>query len=197
MTTPARRFTVLGLAMALLLGSLASLAAPDLTTTVRGRVFDSDLTTPLRGMTVQAFPEGSAEADARVVTDDSGRFVLNGLGDGAYLLLLSDETGTPVAAAEIATRAGLEQVVALALPDDVDPKGAEGSSKDVPGEDKGKDAAKDKAKGSEGGRFQKWLSTPLGATIGIVVSAVALSTFADSITDDNPRVDEIVISDPS
>jgi hypothetical protein len=171
------RTLVLGLAVVLAFSSLFTLAVPAHSTAVRGRVFATDMATPLAGMTVQAFPEGSAVAVAEALTDGSGRFRLAGLQPGQHLLLLSDPAGEAVAAAEVTALAGTEQVMALALPDDDETEGAEGGS------------TADQQ--PEEGRFAAWLKTPLGATITVVATAIALAALADSITDDNERVPDM------
>ena len=189
MSVPRQRVLAALLSLVLALGSTPVFATPALTSTVDGRIFDSDLATPMPRLQVSAYAEGSAEPSATASTDGRGRFRLDGLSGGAYLLLLAEESGKPLAAAEIAMEAGRNQVVTLALPERVPASGAlaPGAADDEQEEGEGEGEGSE-AKGES--RFGKWLKTPLGATIAILLSAVALSYAADEFTDENPRVPE-------
>lgn len=176
MTDSRRLLTIASIGL-IVFGAIAPvLAAPTHDTSLRGRVFDSDLATPMAGLDVQAFAEGKAVPAARATTDDRGAFLLDGLAEGNYLILLSRSEDEPLAATEVRiTRSSAEQVISLAIPDEGD-EAAEGGS----------EAATPK----KGGGFKAWLKTPLGATLAIIVSAIALAFVADEVTDDNPRVPE-------
>jgi hypothetical protein len=158
-----RTLLTLTLMSSLLLGQLpAALAAPALASSrIVGLVLARDMVAPASDLTVQAFPDGAKAPVASTATDDKGRFSLEGLPAGSYILLLSNREG-PVAAARIATRAGQKETVTLALPDH------------RPGEGTLAPAAM--------GGFAAWIATPLGATISAVGVAVVLAAGAHQIT---------------
>ena len=54
---------------------------------ISGRVVDSRQDTPIAGVKVTAFPQGSTVAEATATTDSQGRFTLSGLRGGDYRLL--------------------------------------------------------------------------------------------------------------
>lgn len=155
---------------------LTPVLASPATAGIDGHVFDSTLTHPLAGLTVSIVPDGSKEAVASTVTDPRGRFRLKGLPGGAYLLLLMDSGGVPLAAAEIEATAGVQRTVSLALP---------GPS--------GKKKAGGEATASAGGKkaLAAWITSPAGSTLVLVASAVVLAVAADKVltkNDERPLV---------
>jgi 5-hydroxyisourate hydrolase-like protein (transthyretin family) len=59
-----------------------------------GRVVDATQNTPLAGVKVSAFAQGSTMAESSAVTDDHGKFTLSGLHGGNYELLF-ERAGYP------------------------------------------------------------------------------------------------------
>lgn len=166
MTISLRRTMVVVLAGLVALGQLSVFAAPSTDiTAVKGRVFAPDLRTPVPGLQVQAIPRGAKEAVARVMTDQRGRFTLSDLPVGEYTLVLFDEQGSPLAAAPISAQAGHGNDIALALP------------AVTPGESAAAPAA---------GRAAAWLSTPAGATVGLLTAAIVIAVAADDVSGSNP-----------
>ncbi|MDQ7006457.1 MAG: carboxypeptidase-like regulatory domain-containing protein [Acidobacteriota bacterium] len=167
MNIPIRRSLTVLLAGLVALGPLFTLAEPsDATHPLAGRVFASDLRTPMPDVLVQAIPEGAKEAVARATTDRRGRFRFRALPDGDYTLVLFDDHGSPLAAAPISASTAAAGEVALALP------------ALRPGESGTAPAA--------AGATAVWLATPLGATVTLLASAIIIAVAADDVTGDNP-----------
>jgi hypothetical protein len=187
MRTVHHRSLALVTAFALAAAPSLVIAAPATTSSVSGRVYAADLKTPAAGLTVQAVPDGAKEALARSTTDARGRFQLQGLPAGKYLLVLLDEAGTPLAAAPH-VMAQANSSVTLALP----PPGAL-----APAQSEEKKEGEPETKKSEKSGFATWVSTPAGATIVLVASAVLVAWGADQLTDDDPDTVEIPATSPS
>ncbi len=166
MNIPIRRSLTVLLAGLLALGPFFALAEPAPAHPLEGRVFAADLHTPLPDILVQAVPEGAKQAVARATTDRRGRFSFQTLPEGDYTLVIFDQQGAPLAAAPISTSAAASGEVALALP----PL--------RPGEDATAPAA--------AGATAVWISTPLGATVTLLATAVVVAVAADDVTGDNP-----------
>lgn len=149
---------------------LAPVWASPATAGIDGSVFDWTFTQPLAGLTVSIVPDGSKQPVARSVTDPKGRFHINGLAGGAYMLLLTDDGGAPLAAAAIEAPAGVRRTVSLALP---------GPS--------GKKKSGGEATASAGGKktLAAWITSPAGSTLVLVASAVVLAVAADKVLTEN------------
>ncbi|GAB4371070.1 MAG: hypothetical protein Kow0062_06320 [Acidobacteriota bacterium] len=161
---------------ALAIGPVApTLAAPTPAPAVlEGRVLSPDLSEPMPDLAVSAIPEGAKEPVARAATDEKGRFAFEGLAAGRYILLLESAPGTPVAAAPVEALAGKRQRITLALP-----------------------AVAPAQAGGKGG-FGAWVSTPVGATITAVVSAIIVGVLVDSaLGDDEEQQDLSPVAPPS
>ena len=166
MTISLRRTMVVVLAGLVALGQLSVFAAPSTDiTAVKGRVFASDLRTPVPGLQIQAVPQGAEEAVARVMTDQRGRFTLSDLPAGKYTLVLYDEQGSALATAPINAQAGHGNDIALALP------------AVSPGESAAAPAASKAA---------AWLTTPAGATVALTTTALIFAVVADDVSGSNP-----------
>ncbi len=175
MTFGPRALVAFAASVAIVLGQVPLVvAAPTSLSKVTGRVFATDLVTPAASLTVQAIPDGAKEPAGTTQTDAKGRFRLSDLPAGRYLLLLSDASGSPVAATPVVTRAGERQDLTLALPDR-----KPGETATAPGA-----ALK--------GGLWAWLSSPVGATVALVGGAVVLAAGAKSATDsdDEPPVSQ-------
>ena len=161
------------LVAALVVAPLTATAAPRETgETLAGRVFASDLETPLAGVSVQLAPEGEKRLVAETMTDDAGRFTLDGLEKRLYTVVLLDQQARPLAAARVDLAE--HQEIALALPEA------------RPGE-----GAAAPAQSGGGGGILAWLSTPVGATVALVAGATVVAVAADSLTDDNPEREDL------
>ncbi len=171
MTSLSKAALVVSIVLGLAAGPLpVALAAPaSSSSAVTGRVFQPNLTAPAADLTVQAYPDGAKAPVASVTTDAKGRFELNALPAGHYVLLLSNKQG-PVAATKIETREGTRQELTLALPDR---KPGEGSM----------------APAAAHGGFAAWLATPVGATVAVVATAVVVSVGAHQITKDDNKTE--------
>ncbi len=146
------------------------LASPVETSHIHGRVFAPDFRTPVPNLAVEAYTKVSAEPVAKAVSDEKGRFELPGLRHGEYMLVLRDASGTALAAAPVATEAGRPAELTLALP------------AVRPGEQPVAPAA------TGGG---SWLSTPIGATVALVLTATLVAVAADELTDDDPEREDL------
>lgn len=151
----------LALAVSLILGQAPLLAAP--AARIEGRVFGADLKTPVANYGVQAYERGSKTPAATTTTGKDGRFRLDSVPAGNYVLVLADGQGHAIAAAEVAAKDGVRSSVTLALPDK------------KPGEGR-------LAPAQSGGGF---FGTTGGAILTIVGSAVVLALAADSLVDDD------------
>jgi broad specificity phosphatase PhoE len=172
MTRWTRRQLSALLVVALVVAPATVTAAPkEAGETLAGRVFASDLETPLAGVSVQLAPKGEQQLAAETVTDEAGRFAVEGLERGLYTVVLLDEQATPLAAAHVDL--AQHQEIALALPEA------------RPGE-----GAAAPAQQSQGG-IKAWLSTPVGATVALVAGATVVALAADSLTDDNPEREDL------
>jgi hypothetical protein len=159
MRTVHRSLLAPALALALAVAPSLALAAPALSSAVSGRILAADLKTPAAGLSVQAVPDGAKEPLARATTDARGRFQLEGLPAGRYLLVLYDAQGAPLAAAPIvAEQATMSVTLALPKPGTLAPGQAEGEKKD----DEKKDD-KEAAAATKSG-FSAWVSSPTGAS---------------------------------
>ncbi len=155
---------------ALVIGPVApGFAGPAASAALEGRVLSPDLSRPMADLSVSLIPEGANEPTTRTTTDAKGRFGLQGLAAGRYILLLESAAGQPVAAAPVEAIAGERQRITLALP-----------------------AVSPAATGDEGGKsgFGRWISTPVGATITAVLAAVIVAVAVDqAIGDDDEEQD--------
>lgn len=153
-----------------------------------GRIFEPDLVTPATDLTVQAYPEGAKTPVAVCKTDHRGRFDIEDLPAGPYVLLMWRNSDAPLAAARVDVPAGSRRIVALALPDPP-PEGTPPAAGQPPAEGKPpaegqppasptKPAAPPKKKGG----LLKWMSTPVGATVVLVAAAAVLAVAADELT---------------
>jgi len=173
-----RSLITLALILALSAGTWPVLASPTpsfdgIPGGIEGRVFATDMETPLAGFFVRAFAIGAVEPTASTTTDVEGTFRIGGLPAGDYLLMLADPAGQPLAAARATARGGLDQRVLLALP-----------------------SPEEAVLAPDASRFAEWLQTPLGATIGILVAAVSLAWLADELSDDETELADVDF-DPS
>jgi hypothetical protein len=160
------------LVAALVVAPLAATAAPrEAGETLAGRVFASDLETPLAGVSVQLAPKGEERLVAQTVTDDAGRFALDGLDKRLYTIVLLDDRSQPLAAAHVDL--AQHQEIALALPEARPGEGAAAPAQ------------------AGGGGILAWLSTPVGATVALVAGATVVAVTADSLTDDNPEREDL------
>jgi hypothetical protein len=161
------------LAAALVVAPLTVVAAPQAAErSLDGRVFAADLKTPLAGVSVQVTDQQERQLLAQTVTDDEGRFRVDGLDARTYTIVLVDEQSTPLAAAEVDV--ARHEQVSLAVPEV------------RPGE-----AGTAPAQASGGGGLLAWLSTPVGATVAMVAGAAVVAVSADSLTDDNPEREDL------
>lgn len=184
MRTVQRNLLALALAFALALAPSFALAAPALSSAVSGRIFAADLKTPAAGLSVQAVPDGAQEPVARATTDARGRFQLQGIPAGSYLLVLFDAQGTPLAAAPIvAEKAAMSITLALPKPDPLAPGQTDEAKKDPP-------AAEPATKSG----FAAWVSSPVGATVVLLGSAIVVAVGADQLTNDDTDTTEITTS---
>ena len=185
MRTVHRSMLALALAFALAVAPSLALAAPALSSAVSGRIFAADLKTPAAGLSVQAVPEGAKEPLARATTDARGRFQLQGIPAGRYLLVLYSGQGEPLAAAPIVAEQPAMSVT-LALP----PPGslAPGQTEETP---KKEDSSTEAAPKSG---FSTWVSSPTGATIVLLASAILVAVGADQLTNDDTDTKEIPAS---
>ncbi|UCF67154.1 MAG: hypothetical protein JSV80_15465 [Acidobacteriota bacterium] len=168
MVTMRRRYLALIAALGLACGPWLAVAAPmPSPALLSGRVFTADLSEPAAGLRVQAIPEGADAPFAKTATDEAGKFEFTEIPGGEYILLLTSREGEALAATRIAAPPGCQRHVTLALPQ-LEP----GSSPVAPAQ-------------SGGGGFAAWISTPLGATISLVVAAVVVSLIGDELTDDD------------
>lgn len=165
MLTSGRRCLAALLTLVLAAGHAGVVLAGPAPSTLKGRLFTSDLIHPAEGVTIQVVPEGAARPAAAATTDPRGRFTFSRLPAGNLLLVLSDRRGTPLAAAQVKAIAGQTQTVTLALP---------GPQDAVPNP---------LAPAAGGGGFLGFLATPLGATVAIVAGALVVSAVADSASD--------------
>jgi hypothetical protein len=190
MRTVHRTLLALALAFAVAVAPSVALAAPASASAVSGRIFAADLKTPAAGLSVQALPDGAKEPVARTTTDLQGRFAMQGLPAGRYLLVLYDAQGSPLAAAPlVADKAAMTVTLALPAADVLAPgQTAEGEKKEE-GEKKGDEAAATTRSG-----FSAWVSSPTGATIVLLASAVVIAVAADQLTNDDTDTDEITAS---
>lgn len=168
MTTKSRRTLAVLLTLALSMGSLVVFAAPTESSTIRGRVFTPDFEAPVADVSVQLFQKGAEQPLAQAATDTKGRFRLADLPAGAYLLIMFDASGAPLASAAVTAQAGQSSEIALALP------GA-GETSLAP------------AKAA----FLGWLSGPVGATVALVGVATVVAFVADDVTADNPEREDL------
>jgi hypothetical protein len=165
------------LAAALVVAPLTVVAAPQTADrSLDGRVFSADLRTPLAGVFVQVTDQDERELLVETVTDDAGRFRVDGLDARTYTIVLLDEQSTPLAAAEVDV--ARHEQVSLAVPEA------------RPGE-AGTAPAQAGGGGGGGGRILAWLSTPVGATVAMVAGAAVVAVTADSLTDDNPEREDL------
>ncbi len=187
MRTVHRSMLALALACALAVAPSLALAAPALSSAVSGRIVAADLRTPAVGLSVRAVPDGAKEPLAQATTDARGRFQLQGIPAGRYLLVLYDAQGAPLAAAPIvAEKATMTVTLALPAPGTLAPGQTEGEQKD--------DEKKDEAAVATKSGFSAWVSSPTGATIVLLASAVLVAVGADQLTDDDTDTDEISAS---
>lgn len=163
----ARPILAIVLTLALSAGQLV-FALPSETTTLEGRVFLSDLKTPAGALDLQVIPEGSEKAAVVGATDERGHFELSEVPRGDVLLVLLDEVGKPVGATRIDTKVGPSQPLTLAL---------------APAQ------AEDDGDESRGG-FWKWVSTPAGATIALLVVGAGTAVLVDELLDDDETVED-------
>ena len=113
-----RRFTLtILLTLALSLGNFAFALPTTGSSTLEGRVFQSDLKTPAPDLGVQVIPSGSEKVAATGSTDSRGHFEIANVPAGEILLVLVDGTGRAVGASRIDTRAAPSRALTLALPD--------------------------------------------------------------------------------
>lgn len=166
MTLRPKGSVALLLCMALVLSTLPVSLAVSAPSGIAGRVFREDLVTPAANLGVKAIPDGAKDVLAEARTDAKGRFALAGLPAGAYLLLLTDPKGTPLAATRLTTRVGERSDLTLALPDQTP-----GQNPAAPGQ-------------SQTPRVP-WISTTLGATVVLVGAAIVLVAGAKSVTDND------------
>jgi hypothetical protein len=136
------------------------LAERGATADLEGRLFESDFSTPAAGLDVSLIPEDGEKPLATTQTDEKGGFSLSAP-EGAYVLLFATEDGTPRAARRVVAEPGVRRQLTLAIPPVAPAQTEEG----------------------EGGG--SWISTPTGATITMVVAAVALAIAVDEIVDDD------------
>lgn len=184
MRTVRRSSLALVLASALALAPSLALAAPVQSSAVSGRIFAADLRTPVAGLSVQAVPNGAKEPLARATTDARGRFQLQGIPAGRYLLVLYDAQGAALAAAPIvAEKAAMS--VTLALPEAGSL--APGQTGAAPGDET--PAEKD--------GFSAWISSPTGATIALLAGAILIAIGTDQLTNDDTDTKEIPASPAS
>ena len=165
----ARPILALVLTLALSVGPLA-FALPGETTSLEGRVFLSDLKTPAGTLDVQVIPAGSEKAAVVGETDSKGHFALSEVPRGDMLLVLLDEAGKPVGASRINTKVGPTQPLTLALA----PANTEEEDDD-----------------DERGGFWKWVSTPAGATIALLVVGAGTAVLVDDLLDDEETVEDL------
>ncbi|MFN7965811.1 MAG: carboxypeptidase regulatory-like domain-containing protein [Acidobacteriota bacterium] len=180
MTARARQALALLMLTISITSPLSPALASSATAAIDGRVFDAALTHPLAGIIVSATSQGAKEPLASVVTDTKGRFRFKGLPGGDYMLLLIDRGGVPLAAAAIKAPAGAERSVLLGLPAALS---------------KGKQSTDTAA--SAGGKkaLAAWFSSPVGATIVLVASAVVIAVAADELLTKNDE--EPLVASPS
>ena len=184
MRTVHRSSLALVLASALALAPSLALAAPAQSSAVSGRIFAADLKTPAAGLSVQAVPDGAKEPLARATTDARGRFQLQGIPAGRYLLVLYDAQGAALAAAPIvAEKAAMSVTLALPKPGSLAP----GQTGEAPKEESEGEAA------TKSG-FAAWISSPSGATIALLAGATLVAIGADQLTDDDTDTEEISTS---
>jgi hypothetical protein len=190
MRTVHRTLLALALAFAIAVAPSVALAAPASASAVSGRIFAADLRTPAAGLSVQALPDGAREPVARATTDIQGRFALQGLPAGRYLLVLYDAQGTPLAAAPlVADKAAMTVALALPAPDALAP------AQTAEGETKKDDEKKDEeAAATTKSGFSAWVSSPTGATVVLLASAVVVAVAADQLTNDDTDTNEITAS---
>lgn len=187
MRTVHRSMLALALACALAVAPSLALAAPALSSAVSGRIVAADLRTPAAGLSVRAVPDGAKDPLAQATTDARGRFQLQGIPAGRYLLVLHDAQGAPLAAAPIvAEQAAMTVTLALPAPGTLAPGQTEGEKKD--------DEKKDEAEAATKSGFATWVSSPAGATIVLLASAVVVAVGADQLTDDDTDTNEIPAS---
>jgi hypothetical protein len=187
MRTVHRNLLATALAFALALAPSFALAAPELSSAVSGRVFAADLKTPAAGLSVQAVPDGAKEPLARATTDLRGRFQLQEIPAGRYLLVLFDAQGVPLAAAPIvAEKAATTITLALPEPDSLAPGQAEEAPKDETNVEAGAKSG-----------FSTWVSSPVGATVVLLASATIVAVGADQLTNDDTDTEETTASKSS
>lgn len=141
-----------------------------------GRVFQPEFVAPATGVTVAAYPVDAKQPLATSTTDTKGRYRLEGLPAGDYLLLLTGPEGAPLAAAPVTARAGAIAAISLALPAENGVVGSGAARRKDGGEESG---------GKKG--LAAWFSSPAGSTLIVVASAIVVAVVADStLTDDDP-----------
>ncbi len=167
-----RRFNTLTLVLvaALVLGQAPALLASP-AARIEGRIFATDMTTPAAGLDVNVTAEGAKAPVATTRTDKDGKFRLDGVEAGKYLLVLVDGSGKPVAAAPVTAAPGQRANLTLALP----------AVKAAP------------AQASKGG----WFTTTFGAVTTVVASAVILALAADSVVDNDEDPEPVSPSSPN
>ncbi len=181
MKTAHRSSLVVALAFALALAPSFALAAPALSSAVSGRIFAADLKTPAAGLSVQAVPDGAKEPVARATTDLRGRFQLQEIPAGRYLLVLYDPQGAPLAAAPlVAEKAAMSITLALPKPGSLAP----GETQEAPPGESNVEAA------TKSG-FSTWVSSPVGATVVLLASATIVAVGADQLTNDDTDTKEM------
>jgi hypothetical protein len=184
MRTVHRNLLAVALAFALALAPSLALAAPEHSSAVSGRVFAADLKTPAAGLSVQAVPDGAKEPLARATTDPRGRFQLQEIPAGHYLLVLYDAQGAPLAAAPIvAEKAAMSITLALPEPGSLAPGQTEEPKKDEPATEAAPKSG-----------FSTWVSSPVGATVVLLASATIIAVGADQLTNDDTDTTEIPVS---
>ena len=103
-------------------GGLKVVAQAPIAAALSGHVVDARQNTPLSGVKVSAFLEGSTAAESSAVSDDHGQFTLSGLHGGDYRLLF-ERTGYPKSlAAGITVRPNEHLVLISAFALDSNPK---------------------------------------------------------------------------
>jgi hypothetical protein len=154
-----------GSAPVLLAGPAIDQAAID------GRILSPDMTTPVADLQVQAFVDGTDTPVATTRTDRQGRFTVENLDAGDYILLFLEQDETPVAATRLGDLAERRSVI-LALPQ-LEP----GQSPVAP---------------AQAGGMMGWIASPIGAAVAIVAATVVVAVAADAALDDDE--DEVDLS---
>lgn len=177
-----RSSLVPALAFALALAPSLALSAPAPSSAVSGRVFTADLKTPAVGLSVQAVPDGAKDPLVRATTDARGRFQLQGIPAGRYLLVLSDAQGTPLAAAPLtADKPAMSVTLALPKAGSLAPGQSE-----TPAEETEVESG-----------FGTWISSPTGATVTLLAATILVAVGVDQLTDDDTDTEEISPPSPT